>query len=154
MEEKSYSRDYRDLIAGGLLFLIGGSVGYYCLTTLALGSVQRMGPGLFPGALGVVLAVMGLGILIPALFRAGTAVEDIEWRSGIFVLGSVAAFAATVRPFGIIPAIVALAVVAQLAEPRIRPRAMVGLCIVLPLMAWLIFKVALGLQIPMFRWGF
>lgn len=149
-----YQRDYRDVAAGALLMLIGAGVAYYSATGLALGSIQRMGPGLFPAALGVILAGFGLLLAIPALFRAGTRIEEIEWRSVIGVLGSVAAFAATVRLLGIVPATVLLVLIAHFAEERFRPVALLSMMVVLPASAYAIFILGLGLPLAMFRWPF
>ena len=41
------SRDYRDIIAGGLLMAAGVWMALYAQGTLDLGSVRRMGPGMF-----------------------------------------------------------------------------------------------------------
>lgn len=147
------ARDYRDVVGGGLLVLAGSAFAYHAIANLALGTLRRIGPGMFPAALGVILALFGLAILIPALFRQG-AFPDIEPRTPVFVLGGVSAFALTIVPFGLAPAILAVTIVSSLAEPKFRPVSLAVLCAVLCLMAWLTFRVGLGLPFQMIRWPF
>ncbi|WP_209738879.1 tripartite tricarboxylate transporter TctB family protein [Aureimonas populi] len=146
-----YQRDYRDIIGGGLLLLTGALIAWQASTALDLGTVRRMGPGLFPMAVGVLLAGFGLAIMIPAFFRQGT-LDAVEIRPTLAVLASVGAFALTIRPYGLLPAIAALVFVAMLAETRFRPVALVGSIVFLSLLAYLIFRVGLGLPLAMVRW--
>lgn len=147
------ARDYKDIAGGGLLVLAGSAFAYHAIANLVLGTLRRIGPGMFPAGLGVILALFGLAILIPALFRQG-AFPRIDLRTPVFVLGGVSAFALTIVPFGLIPAIVAVTVISSLAEPRFRPVSLALLCGVLCLMAWLTFRVGLGLPFQMLRWPF
>lgn len=148
------SKDYRDVVAGAILLLIGVCVTIYATTALSIGSVQRMGPGLFPAALGVILAGFGLAIGIPAFFRQGTQWDEIDWRPVFSVTACIAAFALTIHAMGMVPAAIVLVLIAHLAETEIKPRGLLGMLIVLPGLAYLIFGVGLGLPIPMFRWPF
>jgi len=145
------SRDYRDIIAGGLLMAAGVWMALYAQGTLDLGSGRRMGPGMFPVAIGIILALFGIAIMIPAFFRQGT-FEEIEIRSTLAVLSSIAAFAMVIRPYGLIPAIAALVVVATLAERTFRPVSILASIVVMATLAWLIFKAGLGLPLNMARW--
>lgn len=147
------SRDYRDIVGGALLLVSGLVYAWYSAGNYDLGTLRRMGPGMFPMALGVLLAFFGLLIIIPALFRSGVK-PDIRTWSPLFVLSGVAAFAFTIRPFGLIPAVVAVTLISSFAELEIRPVRLLLLCTILPLLAFLIFRVGLGLPIPMFRWAF
>lgn len=147
------SRDYRDIV-GGLLLVIGGAAfSWYAAEYYSLGTLRRMGPGMFPMALGAVLALFGLAIAVPALFRQGTVPEIRIWTP-LFVLSGVAAFAMTIRPFGLFPAIVAVIVISSFAELKVRPLSLAILCICLCLVTWLTFRVGLGLPIAVVRWPF
>ncbi len=145
-----YQRDYRDLVGGALLVIAGALIAWYAYSNLDFGTVRRMGPGMFPTSVGVVLAGFGIAIMIPAFFRPGT-MEAIEWRSASAVLASVAVFAMTVRPFGLVPAIVALIFVASLAEQKFRPISLILMSAVLSVCAWAIFSKGLGLPLVMWR---
>ena len=145
------SRDYRDIVGGALLVVVGLAFALYSLSNYELGTINRMGPGMFPMALGIILAGFGVMQAIPAFFRTGVVTEIRVWTP-IFVLSGVAAFALMVRPFGLLPAVIAVVVISSFAELKIRPVSLVILTGSLCLMSWLIFSVGLGLPVPMFRW--
>lgn len=145
-----YQRDYRDLIGGALLIVAGLLIAWHAYTTLDFGTVRRMGPGMFPTSIGLVLAGFGIAIMVPAFFRPGT-MEAVEWRSAGAVLASVAVFAMTIRPFGLVPAIVALIFVASLAEQKFRPISLTIMSVILSVCAWGIFSKGLGLPLVMWR---
>lgn len=147
------TRDYRDILGGGVLVVIGALTLIHTLTALNVGTISRMGPGMFPAALGVILIVFGALIVVPALFRHG-AMPQLRIWSPLFVLSGVAAFALTIRPFGLMPAILAVVVISSFAELKVRPVSIAALCAVLCLIAWLTFRVGLGLPIAMIRWPF
>lgn len=144
------SRDYTDILGGLLLIITGVFFSSYAAGHYGMGTLRQMGPGMFPAGVGIVLAVFGAITLVPALFRRGERPE-IGLRSPLFVLAAVAAFALVIHPFGLIPAILGLTIVSTLAELKVRPVSLVLLCVTLCTLAWLIFKVGLGLAIPLFR---
>lgn len=146
-------RDYRDIVGGGLLLLFGIWTAWYSASEYDLGSFRRMGPGMFPLLLGIVLAAFGLLIALPAFFRPGEKVQVRLFVPAVIVL-SVLSFALLIGPFGLIPAVVAVTVIAALGEETFRPLAIVVLCAVLSLIAWLIFRVGLGLTLAMVDWPF
>ena len=147
------SRDYKDIVGGALLAVFGLIVAVYAATSYDLGTLRRMGPGMFPMALGVILSVFGVALIIPALFREGKR-PHIRIFSPLFVLLGVSAFALLVRPFGLIPAILAVVMISSVAELKIRPVSLTILSVAMCVLAWLVFRVGLGLAMPMFRWPF
>ncbi|MBS8225494.1 tripartite tricarboxylate transporter TctB family protein [Vannielia litorea] len=148
-----YRIDYVDIVGGALLILFGAAVTYTSVTYYPMGTPSRMGPGMFPAGLGVVLAVLGILLAAQALRRPGPR-PDVRIFSPLFILGGIAAFAAIIVPFGLIPAIVAILVISSLADLKIRPVSLVISCIGLSLFAPFIFVFLLGLQIPLLRWPF
>ncbi len=146
-------RDYRDIVAGSVLCLLGAFVALYCAIHYNLGSLTKLGPGLFPAALGVFLAVMGAAIAGLALFRQGQKVT-VEVRPAVAVLVSLAAFAMTIESFGLIPAISLLTFVASFGNDRLRLSRAVGLAVALSAIATLIFRVGLELPVDAVRWPF
>lgn len=148
-----YRVDYVDIVGGALLVLFGVAVTYTSITYYPMGTPSRMGPGMFPAALGVVLAFLGILLALQALRREGYR-PDIRVFSPLFVLGGIAAFAALIVPFGLVPAIVAIIVISSLADLRIRPVSLAISCIGLSLFAPFVFVFLLGLQIPLLRWPF
>ena len=146
-----HGRDYRDVV-GGLLATGGGVfVFFYAWANYDLGTLAHMGPGLFPAALGFVMAAMGAVVLVPALFRKGEALK-LKLRPVIAIVASIAVFALTIGRFGLVPAVVATVVVSSLAETRPNVLTIAILAAALAGLGVLIFVVALGLPIPLFAW--
>lgn len=145
------ARDYRDILGGGALILAGAFIAFHSITTLNLGTISNMGPGMFPAALGFILAGLGAFIFGPALFREGSALT-IDVRSLAAILTSVLAFALMLRPFGLIPAIVALTLIASRSDSKLSLLGTAILAAGLSLSAVLIFQVGLGLQIATVAW--
>lgn len=145
-----YRRDYRDILGGALLLATGLFVVWYASATLSVGSFARMGPGFFPIAVGWLIAGFGIAVMVPAFFRQGGRVP-IEVRSTLAVLSGVSAFALAIRSVGLVPAVVALLLLSSLAEPVFRPITLIAMAVILPLGAYLIFHVGLGVPFVMFR---
>lgn len=146
-----HSRDIQDILGGSALVLIGTFAAIYSLTSLRLGTVNAMGPGMFPAALACILVALGLLIIIPALFRKGE-MPKADIRPFLTIVVGIFAFGIMVRPFGLIPSIFALTFVASLADKRLSlPRVLI-LAAALSVTTTVIFRVALGLQLPVIAW--
>lgn len=145
------NKDYGDIIGGGALIGVGGFIALHAVTTLSLGTVSRMGPGMFPAALGVILAVLGAVILVPALFRQGEVLK-VDLRSLVSVAGAMLAFVLLVEPFGLIPAILVLTLIATRADDKLGWLGSGILAVALALGAVLIFHVGLDLHLPILNW--
>jgi len=146
------ARDFRDLIAGIVLIVIG-LFGVYTSHNYPMGTVSRMGPGMFPTTLGYLLAVFGALIALPAWFRSGT-VPVVEFRPLVFILLAAVAFALTVEVFGVVPAIFLLTGFAVLADNKLGIIGTIVLASVLSAGAVLIFLVGLSIPIYPFKWPF
>lgn len=148
-----FSRDYRDIVGGLLLVLLGLAFSGYAVTQYDLGTLRRMGPGMFPAILGGTMALLGVLHVIPAINRRGK-MPELRVFSPLFVLSGCAAFALTLTKFGLLPAVAALTIVSSFAELEIKPARLIVLVISLCLIAWLVFGIGFGLNLPMYRWPF
>lgn len=146
-----YSRDYRDIVSGGVLTVFGAWFAWYAITHYGRGTMTNVGDGLFPAALGTILAFLGLAIVLAGLRREGSKF-GFRFREPVFVILGVAGFALTIGSFGLVPAIVVLTVLASLADLNVRPLGLAALCLVLCLLVYLIFVVGLKLAIPIAAW--
>ena len=146
--------DKRDFL-GGLLLIAGGLfIAIYAYTHYALGSLQRMGPGMFPFGAGLIMAVLGALVVVPAFLRSdGEGWGKVPFRSLLFILVSVVAFGLVIPRFGLAPAIVVLVLVSSLADRRSNFRHVVAVAIVMIIMSYLIFIVGLNLPLTLFRWS-
>ena len=145
--------DTRDLIAGLALAALGAFVAWYASDHYAIGRVSRMGPGFAPVALGCILTGLGAIIALLALRKAIPPADQLpfEWRPLLAVLTAVLVFSGLVERLGLVPATVALVMLAALAEKPYKPKRtlLLGLCV--SALAWLIFSVGLQMTLPAFN---
>lgn len=157
-----------ELTTAMLFISLGLAYGGWAYFNYDMGTLRRIGPGMFPVGLGAILCAIGIFIALPVLRNVRTepagapaadaASEDEEpntLRAGIFVLMSLAAFMLILPAFGTAPALFALVYTAVLAEPgrdwRVMPALIAG---ALSLFVWLLFKQALNLPLIMLKWPF
>lgn len=102
----------------GLLYLFAGGGFAFAASRYDMGTLDYMGPGYFPFALGVLLAGLGLVIVARAAFAGGPIVRLQPWnlRSLAWMVGSVLVFGATLRPLGLVLSLVLLVILASLAS--------------------------------------
>lgn len=142
-------------MAGGLFLLVtGGLVVWHGSSHYDLGTLRVMGPGMFPVALGFILAGFGLVSVVTALSQPGGTKLHIRVWTPLFVLGGIAAFAFMIRPFGLVPATLAATAISSLAELKVHALSLIGLCIGLCLLVVVVFHLGLRLPIPLFNWPF
>lgn len=147
------SRDYRDILSGGLVLLAGAFIAFYAQSSYDMGSVRQMGPGMYPFWLGVLMVVLGACIAVPAFLRPGP-MPKFRIFAPLFVLLSIAAFAYTIPRMGLIPAIAFQVFVSTLAEKRFNPLGILTLVVALCMLGYTVFSFLLGLTIPLVRWPF
>lgn len=144
-------RDQQDIIGGLLLTALGVFLAYYS-QRYSFGTLARMGPGFFPTVLGVLLALLGALVALPAFFRSG-AKPKVEWRTFVIVIGSLVLFAFTLKPLGLIVATFAAAFLASLADRDITWRGRVLVSAGVAFITWLIFIVGLKMILPVWWWS-
>ncbi|MCA2012237.1 tripartite tricarboxylate transporter TctB family protein [Cereibacter sphaeroides] len=152
-------QETRDAFGGALIMLFGAGMVIWAYQTLPMGSPRRMGPGMFPAGVGVLIALTGLGILGQSLWQRARQVAvdtkpDTNLRALIFISAALLAFGLMVGPFGMIPAIIALVCLCALSDRDGSLAATLVLCLTLPVAVYLIFKLGLGLPMAMIRWPF
>lgn len=145
------SRDYRDLLAGLVMVGLGGAIAGYAVNRYAIGSLGHIGPGLLPAVAGTGMALLGLMIAIPALFRPWSSFGDIDLRALGAVTASGLAFAWLAPRFGMMPAVAGLVLVASLASRRVTPVFALAMAAGLCGVSYIIFHLGLGVAMPPFR---
>ena len=146
----SYRRDY---YAGALMIILGLGVvikgwGY------DVGNLREMGPGFFPVAVGVVMALSGVGIAVTnAVVQPVEARQRAEWRGWGCILLSVVAFVVLGSHGGLVPATLATVFLAALGDRKnsLRDASLLalGMCVI----AVVVFRWGLQVQFPLFQWG-
>lgn len=148
-----YNKDYY----GGALMIFIGLWAAIQGSTYQLGTLSRMGPGFFPTALGVILAVLGIAIALGARSAPKDAPEEKalapEWRGWSCIIGSCVAFIVIAKWGGFVPATFAITFISAmgdrdntLRDSAILAAAMVAVCLV-------VFWWLLQIQIPLLQWG-
>lgn len=143
----------KNILTGALTVGFGAFIFFYASANYNMGSIHRMGPGMFPAGLGILLTGLGAIVLVQSFVSAAEPIKVRVW-SPIFVLCGCAAFALTVRTLGLIPAAIAVTAISSGAELKFKPVSLVALCAVVCLIVWLVFTVGLRVPVPLFRWGF
>ena len=144
-------RSYPDVLAGAIFVLIGGAFAVGSLS-YELGTLLRMGPAYFPLVVGVILALLGVGVIVKGLV-AGDDITfgTIPWRAVAVIVVALVFFGFTVRRLGFVPASLVTALLTTLASRRVRPLMSVAVAAGLTVAATLIFVVGLQLRVPL--WG-
>jgi hypothetical protein len=153
-------KSQRDFFSG-LLFVGLGTAFAWGATTMRIGSGQRMGPGWFPLALGVLLAVIGAFVIFGSLVverEDGDPVPAWALRPVVCVLGAIVVFGALVRgvpaiglpAMGMVAAMVALTFICSLAAgPQVRVKEALLLSVLLALASALVFVFVFGQPLPL-----
>jgi Zn-dependent protease len=142
-------RNPRDFWAGTIYLALAVAV-LWIGRAYPLGSSARMGPGYFPAALGLLLAVFGAASVARSFVRAGEPIAPFAWRPLLLVLGSVVVFGLLVNGLGALIALPILILIAAMASRYSRPdltsaAALIGMtafCV-------LVFIKGLGMPMPL-----
>lgn len=139
--------------AGAGLFLL--SLAAFALwqgADLTPGTLNQMGPGMLPRALAVVTGLCGLALLVQS-FRTGNApLERWALRGPICILGAAVAFGLTIRPLGLAVAGPIAVIIGGLASGETRWVETIVFGAVMTAFCIGLFKMALGLPIPVAPW--
>src|SRR5690606_16144409 len=107
-------------LVGGLLAIALGAFAIWEAGAYPIGELSQMGPGYFPVALGVVMIGLGAALISEGTRADAAPTENPVWRSLVFVLAGIGAFALLLERAGLVPAAAALVVLSSLAGPNFR----------------------------------
>jgi hypothetical protein len=146
------SRDY----TGGMLMAAIGLAAAVQGSSYQLGTLERMGPGFFPTALGVILAIVGVAIAVGARFTRYEGELEVlapEWRGWACIVGALVAFVVLGKFGGLLPATFAIVFISALGDRQNTFMGAVVLGLASVAVAIVVFWWALQLQFPLFQWG-
>lgn len=150
-DRAAFIRSPLDAAAG--LFLI-------CLAALVLhqirdldpGTLRSFGPAMLPRGLAVILGASGLSLVVMSVVRReGSLLERWSIRGLFFILGSILAFAFTIRVFGLVVAGPLAMVVGAYADPDARLKETLIFSVILTAVCVVLFRYVLGLPIPILK---
>jgi Tripartite tricarboxylate transporter TctB family len=143
----------------GLMFMGVGIAFAWGASGYTIGDGARMGPGFFPLALGIILAILGSFITFKALVVEtvdGEKIGKLAWRPLFFIILANVVFGIMIGglpslglpAMGLIVGIYALTFIASLAGDEFRLKGVLVLGTVLAILSYLAFIVLLKLQFP------
>ncbi len=147
-----YSKEY---LGGGLMCLLGlGAV--IQGSTYRIGTLNQMGPGFFPVAVGAILALVGVAIIINARIAARPQSREPlfpEWRAWFCIGLSIVAFVVLGKYGGLVPASFAIVFISAFADRQNTPAKALVLALTMTGISIVVFWWALQIQMPLFSWG-
>ena len=136
----------------GLMFVVVGMAFAWGATHYSFGNSAQPGPGFFPVALGVLLAILGVFVLVEALMVDTTDGEKIgpwAWKPVLRITLAVAFFGWALPALGMFIAIPLLICSSAMAGDEFRWREALLNAAVLTVGSWVIFNWGLKLTIPL-----
>ena len=135
-----------------LMFIGFGLAVAWSATSYNLGTAARMGPGFFPFVLGIILALLGVGVFVTGwMKREREEFGATPWRAIVCITAAAVVAGLLLEPFGLAPAVVASTFIGALAEPRANWFRVAAVSIFLVGFPWLVFIVGLDLRLPLVR---
>jgi hypothetical protein len=135
-------------ICAGLFLIAAAAFGYYAAYPLDTGSLSGVGSGLLPKAVAIGAGLFGVYLIAIGMLSSDDHIEGFSFRGTIFILGAIIAFAATVRPYGLLVAGPLAMLISAMADPDTRPLEIVIYTACMTASCYLLFKVILRLPIP------
>ncbi len=142
-------KNTRDFYAG-LMFIIFGAIFIVLSLQYTMGTASKMGPAYFPTILGGILVGLGSIVLIGSLAKSAPElkVEKFQLDIIVYLLGSVAVFAALLVPGGFVAALLGLIFISSKASHEFSLRDTSISVVVLAIASYLVFIKGLQLQMP------
>lgn len=142
-------RNSQDL-AGGLLLVLTGILGWVLIRHLPMGTAFRMGPAYTPTVVSWLIAGVGAVLVARSLIVRGPRLQAAQGRPLGVVLGSFALFGLLIESGGLVLASLALVLAARLAARERRWKEAVIVGAVLTAFAVVVFHLVL--RLPMRVW--
>ncbi|EIM25780.1 tripartite tricarboxylate transporter TctB family protein [Microvirga lotononidis] len=147
-------------LAGGLLLVALAALALLLTRDLDQGTLNAMGPAMLPRWLAIGVGLSGLALLAAAFLKDGDFLERWSLRGPVFVIGSILAFALTIRGYSFgafaLPGLGLLVagplgiILGGYATPEARLRELVILALSLTPFCMVLFGDLLNLPIPVF----
>lgn len=149
MEEKT-----QELTTGLGIAVFGAVTLGMSLTNLPIGTLRSAGPGFFPACMGAVLILLGMLIAGGALLgKIGPRIYSAtpDWRSLLMIALAIVGFIVGLEYFGLLLAIFLSTIIASFADHKLPFLKAVALGVGLAILAALIFRVGLGMYMPLVK---
>ena len=139
-------------LAAGLFLIAIAAIALWQGADLAAGTLGQMGSGMLPRALGVIILALGLALVVDGFMEKGPRLERWHLRGPLFILGAALVFGLAIRPAGLAVAGPLAIILSAQADRGTRLVETVIFAVVLTAFCIGLFKLALGLPIPVAPW--
>lgn len=140
----------RDAVSGLMFLAVAVYVSVSTLLGLDIGSLEQMGPGFFPLALGLILGVIGILVLLSAKPNEDQQLP-VNWRAVLLIGAAPIAFGLTVRTLGLVPALLISVSMATLSSSRVRLFTALAVIVGVTVFCVVVFKVGIGIPYDLFN---
>jgi len=137
-------------VYGGMALILLALVAFVASNELPGMRGFAFGPGTAPRLFAFALAILGVGVVIGGLLKAGPDVSPYAFRGVIFIIGSILAFAASIRPLGLVIASFATMIVCAAAAEDVKWRESIVVAAAVTAFCAVLFPY--GLNLPFQLW--
>jgi len=137
-------------VYGGMALILLALVAFVASNELPGMRGFAFGPGTAPRLFAFTLAVLAIGVVIGGLLKVGPDVSPYAFRGVIFIIGSILAFAATIRPLGLVIASFATMIICAAAAEDVKWRESIVVAVVITAFCAVLFPY--GLNLPFQLW--
>jgi len=137
----------RKLVAGLALLLVSAFT-VWAVGNLSQGTLQFMGPAMFPRWVAILIGLCGLALILMSTGSNGEELRRLPFRGPVLVSASILLFALTIREFGLAVAGPLTVIVGGLATADARPSEIVLFAIALTVFCIVLFRYLLDLAMP------
>ena len=137
-------------VYGGMALILLSLIAFVASNDLPGMRGFAFGPGTAPRLFAFALAVLSLGVLVGGLLTPGPEISGYKIRGVIFIIGSILAFAACIRPLGLVIASFATMVICAAAAEDVKWKETVVVAVVVTAFCSILFPY--GLNLPFQLW--
>jgi putative tricarboxylic transport membrane protein len=137
-------------VYGGMALILLSLVAFVASNDLPGMRGFAFGPGTAPRLFAFTLAVLALGVVVGGLLTSGPDVSGYKIRGVVFIIGSILAFAACIRPLGLVIASFATMIICAAAAEDVKWRETLMVAIVVTAFCSILFPY--GLNLPFQLW--
>jgi putative tricarboxylic transport membrane protein len=135
---------------GGMALILLGLVAFVASNDLPGMRGFAFGPGTAPRLFAFTLIILSLAVVITGLLTKGPHVTPYKIRGVVFIIGAILAFAATIRPLGLVVASFSCIMICSAAADDVRWRETVVWAVILTTFCAFLFPY--GLNLPFQLW--
>jgi putative tricarboxylic transport membrane protein len=137
-------------VYGGMALVLLALVAFVASNELPGMRGFAFGPGTAPRLFAFALAVLSAAVVITGFLTAGPTVSPYAFQGVIFIIGSILAFAATIRPLGLVVASFATMIVCAAAAEDVKWRESIIVAAAVTAFCAVLFPY--GLNLPFQLW--